>query len=52
VPVQDASEGSTAGIGVGDRWPVANLESHDGGWIDFAAAHPDEALAAARELGG
>jgi thioredoxin-dependent peroxiredoxin len=37
VPVQDASEGSPRGIGVGDRWPVANPESHDGGRIDFTA---------------
>jgi len=37
VPVQDASERSPGGIGVGDRWPVASLESHDGGRIDFTA---------------
>ena len=37
MPVQDASEGSSGAIGVGDRWPVASLESHDGGRIDFTA---------------
>jgi len=37
VPVQDASEASSGAIGVGDRWPVASLESHDGGRIDFTA---------------
>jgi thioredoxin-dependent peroxiredoxin len=36
VPVQDASDGPTA-VGVGDRWPVATLETHDGGRIDFTA---------------
>jgi thioredoxin-dependent peroxiredoxin len=36
VPVQNAGDGPTA-VGVGDRWPVATLESHDGGRIDFTA---------------
>jgi peroxiredoxin Q/BCP len=36
VPVQDAGDGAL-GVGVGDRWPVATLEAHDGGLIDFAA---------------
>jgi thioredoxin-dependent peroxiredoxin len=36
VPVQDAS-GGALGVGVGDRWPVASLEAHDGGRIDFTA---------------
>lgn len=36
MPVQDASDGAAA-VGVGDRWPVATLESHDGGRIDFTA---------------
>jgi thioredoxin-dependent peroxiredoxin len=36
VPVQNAGEGSSV-VGVGDRWPVETLESHDGGRIDFTA---------------
>jgi thioredoxin-dependent peroxiredoxin len=36
VPVQEASDGPRA-VEVGDRWPVATLESHDGGRIDFTA---------------
>jgi thioredoxin-dependent peroxiredoxin len=36
VPVQNPGDGPTA-VGVGDRWPVATLEAHDGGRIDFTA---------------